>query len=199
MELHHENKKITIKGKVTTVLDEFVLDFARVLEQYIDYVIVSGYVVILFGRARGTEDIDTIIKYMKEPLFVSLYNTLTEKGYYFLNSEEADGLYEMLEEGLGIRIAKKDTVIPNIELKFVKDDYDTYSIEKRVRIVMDQSHVFVSSIELQIPYKLYLGSEKDIEDAVYLWDIFEGTLDMSILKRFLEALQVRGDSYGIEI
>jgi hypothetical protein len=199
MELHHENKKITIKGKVTTLLDGFVLDFVKVLEQYVDYVIVRGYVVILFGRARGTEDIDTIIKYMEEPSFVSLYNTLTEKGYFFLNPEEVNGLYEMLGEGLGIRIAKKGTVIPNIELKFVKDDYDAYSIENRVRIVMDQSHLFVSPIELQIPYKLYLGSEKDIEDAVYLWDIFEETLDMSILKRFMEGLQVRGDLYGIEI
>ena len=35
----------------------------------------------------------------------------------------------MLEEGLGVRIAKEDTIIPNIELKFVKDDFDKYAMD----------------------------------------------------------------------
>ena len=30
----------------------------------------------------------------------------------------------MLEEGLRERIAKEEAIIPNIELKFVKDDFD---------------------------------------------------------------------------
>lgn len=168
MKLHHENRKIVIKDKVITALDEFVLDFTRILKKYTDYVVVSGYVVILFGRARGTEDIDTIIKYMDKSAFLSFYQDLTKNRYYFLNPEDADGLYEMLEDGLGIRAAREDTIIPNVELKFDKDDFDRYSIENRVTVFIDQSHVCVSPVELQIPYKLYLRSDKDIEDAVYL-------------------------------
>jgi len=64
MELKYISGGIVIENKVFTALDEFVLDFMKLLEEYADYVIVSGYVVILFGRARGTEDIDTIIRYM---------------------------------------------------------------------------------------------------------------------------------------
>lgn len=199
MKLHHENRKIIMENKVITALDEFVLNFTTILRQYTDYVIVSGYVAILFGRARGTEDIDTIIKYMDKPVFLSLYQNLTRNRYYFLNPEDADGLYEMLEEGLGIRIAEEDTIIPNIELKFSKDDFDTYSLDNRLTVVMGESSVFVSPMELQIPYKLYLGSDKDIEDAVYFWDIFEEKIDANLLKRFMKALHVEGDSYGIEI
>ena len=87
---------------------------------------------------------------------------------YFLNPEDVSGLYEMLEEGLRVRIAKEDTIIPNIELKFVKDDFDNYAIDNRLEVVLGEKHLFISPIELQIPYKLYLGGDKDIEDAMYL-------------------------------
>jgi hypothetical protein len=131
MELKYEHGKIAIENKVFSTLDRFVSDFTKLLEGYVDYVIVSGYVVILFGRARGTEDIDTIIRYIDEDMFASFYQCLSREGYYFLNPEDVTGLYEMLEEGLGVRIAKEDTIIPNIELKFVKDDFDRYSIDNR--------------------------------------------------------------------
>ncbi|MGD2251228.1 MAG: hypothetical protein PVF58_22755 [Candidatus Methanofastidiosia archaeon] len=199
MELQYEQGKIIIENKVITTLDEFVSDFTRVLETYTDYTLVSGYVVILFGRARGTEDIDTIIPYITMSQFHSFYKDMKRKGYYFLNPEDADGLYEMLEEGLGIRIAKEDMIIPNIELKFAQDEFDTYSIENRVKVIIDKNHLFISPMELQIPYKIYLGSERDIEDAVYLWDIFKEKIDLHLLKKFMKALDVTGESYGIEI
>lgn len=199
MDLKYEPGKIIIENKVISTLDEFVLDFTSVLEKYATYVIVSGYAIILFGRARGTEDIDTIIKYVDKLGFSSFYHDLTKKGYYFLNPEDMDGLHEMLEEGMGIRIAKEDTIIPNIELKFSKDDFDTYSLENKLEVIIDGNHLFVSPIELQIPYKLYLGSDKDIEDAVYLWDLFKEKVDKSILRKFMKRLNVKGAPYGIEI
>jgi hypothetical protein len=128
----------------------------------------------------------------------SLYIGLTG-GYYFLNPENVHGLYEMLVDNLGIRIARENTVIPNIELKFVKDDFDRYSLDNKLRVIMGENQVFISPIELQIPYKLYLGSDKDIEDAVYLWDIFKGKINNRLLKTYMRALHVRGDPYGIEI
>jgi hypothetical protein len=199
MELKYEHGKIKIENKVFTALDKFVADFTKLLEEYIDYVIVSGYVGILFGRARGTEDIDTIIRYMNKDTFSSFYQKLSSESYYFLNPEDVNGLYEMLEEGLRVRIAKEDTIIPNIELKFVKDDFDRYAIDNRLEVVIGEKHLFISPIELQIPYKLYLGSDKDIEDAVYLWDIFKGNIDTNPLEKFMKALGVRGEAYGIEV
>ncbi|MBN1762033.1 MAG: hypothetical protein JW878_02985 [Methanomicrobia archaeon] len=199
MELKYEQGKITIETRVFSTLDEFVLDFNSLLENYTDYVVVSGYVAILFGRARGTEDIDTIIRHMDNQDFATFYQQLREGGYYFLNPEDVDGLYEMLEEGLRVRVAKEESIIPNIELKFVKDDFDRYALTNRLELVMGGRHLFISPIELQIPYKLYLGSDKDIEDAVYLWDIFKGEMDVSLLRRFMNALNVRGAEYGIEV
>ena len=45
MELKYEHGKIAIENKVFTTLDRFVLDFTELLEEYVDYVIVRGYVV----------------------------------------------------------------------------------------------------------------------------------------------------------
>jgi uncharacterized secreted protein with C-terminal beta-propeller domain len=90
-------------------------------------------------------------------------------------------------------------IIPHIELKFPKDEFDTYSIENRVKVIMEKNHLFISPMELQIPYKLYLGSEKNIEDAVYLWDIFKEKIDLHLLKKFMKALDVTGEAYGVEI
>jgi hypothetical protein len=200
MELRYSTGRVEIEGKTITALDKFVIGFVRLLEEHnIKYVIVSGYVAILFGRARGTEDIDILVERIDEPKFLSFYNSALENGYDFLNPEDANGLYEMLCEKLGIRAAEKDTVIPNMEIKFVKDDFDRYAQSHRLEAVFKGENVYISPIELQIPYKLYLGSEKDIEDAIYLWDIFQGKLDVKLLERFMRELNVRGDDYGIVV
>ena len=59
---------IEIKGDEIVInrelseLDRFVLDVIDVVEKHARYVIVSGYVTILFGRSRGTEDVDFVIE-----------------------------------------------------------------------------------------------------------------------------------------
>ncbi|HOB43932.1 MAG TPA: hypothetical protein PLK04_11025 [Bacillota bacterium] len=47
--------------------------------------------------------------------------------------------------------------------------------------MFDDIRLFISLIDLQITYKLYLWSDKDIEDAVYLWVLFREMLDGDLL------------------
>lgn len=190
---------IHIDGKVVTALDRFVTSVTEIIERYTRYVIVSGYVAILFGRARGTEDIDLYIDYMDRDTFMLFSKDLLEQGFYFLNSDDIGEIYSMLCDRLAVRIAKIDKIIPNVEMKFKKDDFDHYAISRAKVVQFDDIRFFVSPIELQIPYKLYLGSDKDIEDAVYLWMLFRETLDDDLLRSFMERLQVRGEHYGIEV
>ncbi|MCK4270480.1 MAG: hypothetical protein KAW93_08370 [Methanogenium sp.] len=190
---------LLITGKVVTKLDQFVATVADIINQYTSYVIVSGYVAILFGRARGTEDIDLLINHMDKDTFSSLFLDLSAQGFYFLNSDNINEIYSMLCDGLAVRIAKEGMVIPNIEIKFLKDDFDHYAINKRKTVTFGDIRFFISPIELQIPYKLYLGSDKDIEDAMYLWVVFKERLDNNLLRSFMECLHVNGELYGIEI
>ena len=200
MELKYNKKTLSIKNKVITKLDKFVINFTDILKKYCNYVIISGYVPILFGRTRGTEDVDVFIERIDKKKFVSFYNDLVSNNYYFLNPENENGLYEMLEEKLGIRAAKKDTIVPNIEMKFIKDEIDSFTLKNHVNVNLNKKfNFFISPIEIEIPYKLYLGSEKDIEDALYLWEIFQGKLDKKLVNRFMNELNVSGEQYGIDI
>lgn len=200
MKFTYTRNTISIKDKVLTDLDEFVFDFLHVLDKYCTYVIISGYLPIFFGRSRGTEDVDVFIDHIDEQTFIRFYNELVKENYYFLNPEDEHGLYEMLTENLGIRAAKKESIIPNIEMKFTKDDIDRFTMENRMEVhVANTNRFFIAPLEVEIPYKLYLGSEKDIEDAVYLWEIFQKYINKKLIHRFMKELYVSGEQYGIKI
>jgi len=63
-----DKKTIKIDREISD-LDNFTLDFIKILEKNTDYVIVSGYVAILLGRARASEDVDVIIPKIDFPKF----------------------------------------------------------------------------------------------------------------------------------
>jgi len=197
MDIQYSDRQIDISEKYLTNLDRFVLDFIHVLEQKTSYVIVSGYVAILFGRSRGTEDVDILIPPVGIDTFDQLHLALVDGGYEFLNAENAPGLYDMLTNGMGIRIAKKDQFIPNIELKFLKDDVDRRVLLDRIAVRIPGASLCISPIDIQIAYKLFLGSDKDIEDAVYLWEIFKNDLDHNRMKSRMKEFGVTGEDYGI--
>ena len=50
--------------------------------------------------------------------------------------------------------------------------------------LLNGKHLFISPLELQISYKLFLGSEKDIEDATYLYNLTKEHLDGELLSEF---------------
>jgi len=195
VELIFRDHEIWMKGKIKTELDRFVFDFVKILD--VRYVVVSGYVVILFGRSRGTEDIDVLTERFEPAKFEEIFDKLVKNGYYFLNSDDPEKLYEMLDDGLAVRIAKINTVIPNIELKFVRSEIDRFSLENRLKVVIDDESIYIPPPEVQIPYKLYLGSVRDIEDAVYLWEIFKDYINTYTLHHYMKKLGVEGEQYGI--
>ena len=50
--------------------------------------------------------------------------------------------------------------------------------------------MFISPIELQIAFKIYLGSEKNIEDAKHLYELFKDKLNIGLLKEFNRNLKI---------
>jgi len=172
MEIEYSKGSIILKNKSLSELDKFVIDFVNVLNEHFKYVIVSGYVAILFGRSRGTEDVDILTEKLTKSKFYNFVDEI-EGTYDFLNPENKEGLYEMLGENLGIRISKKNEIIPNIEFKFIKNKVEEFVLENRLKILLNDNLLYISPIEIQLAYKLYLGSEKDIMDAAYLYELFQ--------------------------
>ncbi len=177
--------------KDKTELDKFVLSFSKVLsDMNVRYVIVSGYVAILFGRSRLSEDIDLFVETLNFDRFCKLWNKLTNEFWCIITSKPEDAFYRYLMNDTAVRFAKTDKIIPNIEFKFPVTELEKWALENPLIVYVDAQKIPISNIELQIAYKLYLGSEKDIEDAVHLYTFFEESLDRNLMQRFIKSFSV---------
>ena len=189
MNLKHTKDYIKLKDKNLSELDKFVKDFMPVLKKHVKYVIVSGYVAILFGRNRNSEDVDIIIEKPDFNIFEELWDEIY-KNLECINAFNAKEAYHnYLSEGIPIRFSKKNEFIPNFEIKFPKIKLDDWTLAERKKVIINDYELFISPIELEIPYKLYLGSDKDIEDARFLYKLFKKYLDMKLLNEFNEKLK----------
>ncbi len=195
MEIEFKEDKI-IFNRELSLLDSFVLSFTEhLIKNNIKYVIISGYVAILFGRSRLSEDVDILVEHISFENFLKFWSEI-EQSYECLNTGNSYEAYnDYLINHHALRIAKKGCFIPNIELKFVKNDLDRYSLENRKHVKLADRSLYLSPLELQIPYKLFLGSEKDIEDARFLFKLFKDNLNIVLLKMFLIKLKI-SDSHA---
>lgn len=181
--------------KELSMLDESVLDFVDILARHnIKHVIVSGYVAILFGLDRMCDDVDILIQNTTFERFLKLWLEL-EKTYECLDTQDPIDAYNgYLRYHHAIRIAKKGSIAPNFHIKFVKNEIERLSLKYRRSVNLDNRILFISPIEIQIPYKLFQGSEKDVDDARFLFKLFRDELNMAMLDRFLTELEIPKDS-----
>lgn len=176
--------------KVVNELDRFVLRFIKILEKHAEYVIVSGYVAILFGRSRATEDIDIFIKELNKKSFSGLYNDLKKNGYWCLNTEDVGEVYEYLAEGLAVRFALKDEMTPNFEVKFAKKKLSVKALKDTLTVVTKLGKIKISSIERQIAFKRYsLKTQKDLEDATHIEELFKDRIDFKKIEHYKKLIQ----------
>ena len=170
-------------------LDKFVLNFIKILEKHVDYVIISGYVSILFGRARGTEDVDVFIRPINKNKVINLYKELIKKGYWCLNSDDEEEIYDYLTNGLAVRFAIKNETIPNFEVKFV-NKIGIEALDNSITVIIKKGNLKISPIEMQIAFKrYYLKSDKDLEDARHLESIFKGKIDLNKIKEYKQIIE----------
>lgn len=191
VELTVTGKKIIFNRELSN-LDYFVIDFIKLLEKHhVNYVIVSGYIAIVFGRSRNTEDVDIIVEKPSQTTFNVLWKDIIKK-YECVNTSDPNEAYmEYLSQGCGIRFSQKGTMIPNIEFKCVHGDDDDISITQARLLVVNSNPLRISPLEMQIAYKMYLGSDKDFEDAKFLFDLLNEHLDKAKLNSFLAAFNTK--------
>lgn len=194
MELTGDRLRVS---RTLSELDEAVIDFVDLLEDCgIDYVIVSGYVSILTGRSRATEDIDTVLEPMDEDTTNAFVEALEDAGYWGM-AMPLEEMYPMLSEGERIRVAEAGEMIPNFELWFASNDVEREALANAITAAVGDARINVSAIELQIAYKLRLAQHagstrgKDFEDALHLFETFEESLNTEALDTYVRDLGVR--------
>jgi len=190
MEITFKGKTITL-DKELTLYDTLAITFAHILhQQHISYVFVSGYVALLFGRSRVSEDIDMLVEHMSFEKFKDLWDALSAD-FYCHNASDAQSAYnEYLEQNLALRFSQKNMVIPNVEFKWAWNEQQKHALEQRWSVILNSHELSTSALELQIAFKIYLGSDKDIEDARYLFTLFREHLDLTILQQEIKDLHL---------
>lgn len=194
MEFEFSKDKIVFDKELGS-LDKFVIDFIQVLDkEKVNYVIMSGYVSILFGRNRESEDIDLFIEKMEFVAFNNLWKALEKKFECIITSNTQEAYKDYLQSGYALRFAYKNKFIPNIELKFPKVELDDWTLKNKLKVWLNGNTLFVANIESQISYKLFMASEegdKDMEDARFLYRLFKEYLDLDLLNTFNEKLNTK--------
>lgn len=190
MEYNKEKKEI-ISEKELSNLDNLVLNFVKILEKYADYVIISGYVSILLGRTRITEDVDLFIKKISFDEFSKLYEGLKNGGFWCINADKVKEVFSFLEDGLAIRFARIGESVPNFEVKFPKRDVDRETFNDFVTVKLGDEKLKISSLERQIAFKKYfLGSDKDVEDALHIEKTFKDKINYNEIERLNKIIRI---------
>ncbi|WP_178917959.1 hypothetical protein [Natronomonas gomsonensis] len=87
-------------------------------------------------------------------------------------------------------VAERDRMTPNFELWFPKNEYDSRALDDPLVADVAGHELNISPPEQQIAYKLFLGTEKDFEDALHLYTVFREQLDTDTLEIYTEGLEV---------
>ena len=163
-------------------LNKFVSDFIKIVDKNkLKYAIVSGFVVISHGRARGTEDIDIIIEKISLKSFNKFHQDLIASGFDCLQGQNPEMLFnDYLSEFISIRYVRKGDFVPEMELKMSKDALDEKQLTERTKLALTGLPFYFSTIETNIAFKEeLLKSPKDLEDARHLRIIYSEKLNES--------------------
>ncbi len=169
-------------------LDELAITFSEIVTDLaINHVFVSGYIAILTGRSRATEDIDVLLERIGSKKIDQLAGRLDAAGLWG-PAMPLHRMEEMLEDN--IWVAVDGEMVPHLEVKFVTDRFDRASLQNRITAHIGGTELPIGPLELQIPYKLWMGSKTDYEDAVHLFTLFEESLSIVELEHWVHELGV---------
>jgi hypothetical protein len=149
----------------------------------------NGYVAILTGRSRLTEDIDIVLEPLSEAELERPAERLDEEGYWGM-AMPLDEMAKMLGGGDRLRVAEDGEMSPNFEVWLASNDLEREALSTSTTAEVGDHEVSISSIELQIAYKVRLAKGarttdgKDFEDAPHLYLTFEDQFKLEQLKSY---------------
>ncbi len=180
-----ENNTIVINRELTE-LDLFVRDFLDILKKHSDYLVVSGFVSISTGRARGTEDIDVLVQKLDKEKFNELFKDILKNNWWCYQGDTLEEVWRYIEKGESVRFAKQEEMFPNIEFITVDKTKPAkyFELTHPQKIRVKDFEFKIPPLEFEILYKeIILAGKKDLADARHLRIFF---LDILKEERFKE-------------
>jgi len=197
MDIKYKDNEI-ILNKEPSKIDSSVIDFSDILKKNnIRHVLISGYIPILFGKIGEIVDIDILIQNISFEKFLKLWLEI-ENTYECKNtSDPVDAYNAYLKNYHSVSISKKESPFPDLKMKIIKNEIERYVLKYRRIVKLGEKHLYISPIEMQISYNLSRSLEKDIEDARFLYNLFNEILDKALMDRHLKELKIPDESVEI--
>ena len=190
MDIKYRDNEI-ILNKDISQLDSSVLDFSDILNRNnIRYVLISEYIPILFGKNGEIEDIDILIQNISFEKFLKLWLEIENTFECKNTSDPVDAYNADLKNYHSVSISKKESPIPGFKMKIIKNEIDRYVLKYRRIVKLGERQLYISPIEMQISYNLSRGLEKEIENARFLYSLFNEKLDKTLMDRYLKELKI---------
>ena len=156
----------------------------------IDFMLTGSFASSLQGEPRSTHDIDLVVD-MKSSHINFLMKEFPAPDYYLSKTAITDALRtESMFNLLDVNEGEK------VDFWMLTDKaFDQSRFQRRQRNSIEDFHVFVTSPEDTILAKLNWsklsgGSEKHFGDALRVFEVQFGTLDMEYLEKWVEELGV---------
>ncbi len=180
------NREISDKN----ILNRFCINFCKVLSRHVEYIVVSGFVAIASGRTRGTEDIDIIIRKIDFEKFKKMHEDLIKHDFVCIQSKDEREIFDYLSEKISVRYVLKSQPIPQIELKFEKDELDDYQFKTKEKLQLTGTNVWFGSVNMNVAFKEeLLKSDKDLEDARYLRLVYKEKIKENEIKKIKDMIR----------
>ena len=148
MEMNFEERQISFEKELSS-LDELALHFSECLSLAdINHVFLSGYIAILFGRNRASEDIDVVCEKVPFDTFNKLWDNVHRNLKCIITSDVHTAYNEYLLKGTAIRFAYPGEFIPNVEMKFEATKMHSTALSSPLNVVVNGSNLPISPLEL---------------------------------------------------
>jgi hypothetical protein len=97
-----------------------------------------------------------------------------------MQSDSVSEIYDYLKDKISVRYTLKDKPLPEMEVKFSKDELDEMQLNTRIKLPLTRLDIWFSSINMNIAFKEeLLKSDKDLKDAEHLRKIYPEFIDES--------------------
>lgn len=95
-----------------------------------------------------------------------------------------------LEIGKELKGLLKDKALPEMELKFAKDELDRYQLMTRTKLELTGLDIWFSNVNVNVAFKEnLLKSPKDIEDARHMRIVYSEKIDEKEISRVKRLIQ----------
>jgi len=154
-------------------------------DQGIEYMLIGGLAVGVWGEPRATVDIDFLVATGLDD-FDALKQKLTESSrFVFIH----DGPM-VFGKITFLRATLKSNADISVDFLFADDEFKNRALQRKETVILNDVPVNISSPEDLILLKLLSGREQDRLDAEKIIKIQKENLDMEYMKEWLRRLGV---------